>query len=148
MDPACASRFLKWPKPTSVKEVQKLLGFANSYRRYIKSYASLALPMNCLTTIASACFSYDFTSAWTAFYKLKSHFASTSLLSQFDPPLPTLVETDSSGYTISAINSQTHRTPSDSNKSQQRPVAFHSQRLSPSKLRSLWHLPRRNACHR
>jgi len=134
MDPARASTILDWPEPTTVKEVQKFLGFANSYRRYIDDYASLALPMNRLTTIVSARLPFNFAPARSAFAKLKARFASTSLLSHFAPSLPTLVETDSSGYAISAILSQTHPTPSSSNKSEQRPVAFYSRKLTKSEL--------------
>jgi len=74
MDPARASAILEWPEPTSVKEVQKLLGFANSYRRYIKDYASLALPMNRLTTTVSARLPFDFGPARSAFLELKESF--------------------------------------------------------------------------
>jgi len=37
---------LKWPRPKTVKEVQKFLGLANYYRRFIKDFAKLAKPLH------------------------------------------------------------------------------------------------------
>jgi hypothetical protein len=34
---------LEWPTPTSVKEVQAFIGFANFYRRFIKNFSRVAL---------------------------------------------------------------------------------------------------------
>ena len=36
---------LEWPRPKMVKEVQKFLGLANYYRRFIKDFAKLAKPL-------------------------------------------------------------------------------------------------------
>jgi len=40
---------LKWPTPQCVKDVRKFLGLANYYRRFVKNFAKVALPMNRLT---------------------------------------------------------------------------------------------------
>jgi len=37
---------LKWPMPQCVRDVRKFLGLANYYRRFVKDFAKVALPMN------------------------------------------------------------------------------------------------------
>jgi len=37
---------LEWPTPKSVKEVQKFLGLANFYRRFIEGFAMVARPLH------------------------------------------------------------------------------------------------------
>jgi len=36
---------LEWPRPKTVKEVQKFLELANYYRRFVKDFAKIAKPM-------------------------------------------------------------------------------------------------------
>jgi len=40
---------LKWPTPQCVRDVRKFLGLANYYRRFVKDFAKVVLPMNQLT---------------------------------------------------------------------------------------------------
>ena len=37
---------LEWPTPKCVKDVQKFLGLANYYRRFVKDFAEIARPMH------------------------------------------------------------------------------------------------------
>jgi len=37
---------LKWPTPQCVRDVRKLLGLANYYKRFVKDFTKVALPMN------------------------------------------------------------------------------------------------------
>jgi len=39
---------LNWPAPRNVKEMQKFLGLANYYRRFIKDFAKIATPLHVL----------------------------------------------------------------------------------------------------
>ncbi len=34
-----------WPEPQSVRDIQVFLGFANSYRRFIKNFSRIAAPL-------------------------------------------------------------------------------------------------------
>ena len=37
---------LEWPTPKCIKDVQKFLGLANYYRRFVKDFAEIARPMH------------------------------------------------------------------------------------------------------
>ena len=37
---------LNWPTPKNIKEVQKFLGLANYYRRFIKNFAKIVAPLH------------------------------------------------------------------------------------------------------
>jgi len=39
---------LSWPAPRNIKEVQKSLGLANYYRRFIKDFAKIAVLLHML----------------------------------------------------------------------------------------------------
>ena len=45
MDPAKVEAILKWPHPKNIEELQIFLGLAGFYRKYIKDYAKLSVPM-------------------------------------------------------------------------------------------------------
>jgi hypothetical protein len=49
MNPKKLDTIVSWPEPTSIKEVQSFLGFANFYRRFIDGYSRTALPLTDLT---------------------------------------------------------------------------------------------------
>merc|ERR1712035_10687 len=45
MDPEKVSAVADWVTPNSRKEVQRFLGFANFYRKFIRNYSSIASPL-------------------------------------------------------------------------------------------------------
>ena len=49
MDPAKILAIQNWPILKTVKQVQSFLGFANFYRRFIKNFSKIALPLTTLT---------------------------------------------------------------------------------------------------
>ena len=49
MDPAKVAAITEWPRPSSVREVQSFLGFANFYRKFIADYSGIASPLTNLT---------------------------------------------------------------------------------------------------
>ncbi|CAJ0968825.1 unnamed protein product, partial [Ranitomeya imitator] len=49
MDPVKVQAIYDWTQPTFVKSLQKFLGFANFYRRYIANFSSVAKPLTDLT---------------------------------------------------------------------------------------------------
>jgi hypothetical protein len=48
MDPEKVKVILDWPVPTSVKELQSFLGFANFYRRFVDNYSGITKTMTSL----------------------------------------------------------------------------------------------------
>jgi len=49
MDPVKLQVVKDWPRPKSVKDIQKFLGFCNFYRRFVHAYSTLARPLFDLT---------------------------------------------------------------------------------------------------
>jgi len=49
MDPKKTLTVCDWPQPSSVKEVQRMLGCANFYRKFIRGFNSVVAPLTNLT---------------------------------------------------------------------------------------------------
>src|ERR1700720_2629224 len=49
MDPAKIQTIQDWPEPRKVNDIQKFLGFANFYRRFIDNYSDIVIPLTRLT---------------------------------------------------------------------------------------------------
>jgi transposase InsO family protein len=119
------SAIMDWPEPTKLREIQQFLGFANFYRRFIRGYSRIIMPLTKLLR-KNTDFLFD-DAARKAFNTIKQAFASADFLRHFDPDLPTVIETDSSDYAISAILSQYHGPTLH-------PVAFMSRKMLPAEL--------------
>ncbi len=109
MDPAKVEAVANWPTPDSRKAVQRFLGFANFYRRFIRGFSQIALPLTNLTSTRwRFCWSEQ---AQEAFERLKGCFISAPILNNPDPSCQFVVEVDASEVGVGAILSQ--RSPSD-----------------------------------
>ena len=49
MDPVKLTAVKQWPRPKTIKDIQKFLGFCNFYCRFVKAYSELARPLFNLT---------------------------------------------------------------------------------------------------
>uniref|UniRef100_A0A8C4ZXL3 Gypsy retrotransposon integrase-like protein 1 n=1 Tax=Gadus morhua TaxID=8049 RepID=A0A8C4ZXL3_GADMO len=114
-----------WERPTSRRELQRFLGFANFYRRFIRNYGSLAAPLTALTS-SRVKFTWS-PAAEAAFNDLKSRFTSAPILSQPDPDRQFIVEVDASDVGVGAILSQ--KSGADQKV---HPCAFYSHKLTPT----------------
>lgn len=121
MDPKKIAAILDWPHPTNRTELQRFLGFANFYHRFIANFAQIAHPLHSLTGKAP----WKWTATEQAAFCALQHAVATA---------PTLaipsdhgqyrVEADSSGFATGAVLSQYQ------DDGTWRPVAFYSRSLS------------------
>ena len=130
VDPGKFSAIETYPVPKSVKNVRAFVGMAQYYRRYIKDFAKIALPLNKLLR-------KDVNFQWTrecqeAFDTLKKTLITAPVLAfaQFDKPF--ILATDSSDESIGYVLSQL-----DSN-GKEHPIAYGGRALRNEELR--WHI--------
>ncbi|KAL0173827.1 hypothetical protein M9458_029795, partial [Cirrhinus mrigala] len=113
-----------WPTPTSIKELQRFLGFSNFYRRFIQNYSIISAPLTSLLRGTPKSLSWN-PEAHEAFQQLKTIFSTAPLLHHPDPELPSMVEVDASTTGIGAVLSQAVGEPPLFH-----PCAFYSRKLS------------------
>jgi len=92
---------LNWPAPRNIKEVQKFLGLANYYRRFIKSFARIAAPLYMLVRKEQKW-------KWEkkqeeAFEKLKAVFTTEPILAIPDIDRKMRVEANALDYVIGGV---------------------------------------------
>ena len=84
---------LSWPAPRNVKEVQKFLGLANYYRRFIKNFARIAAPLHVIVRKEQE----------EAFKELKTAFTTEPILAIPDIDKEMRVEADVSDYAMGGV---------------------------------------------
>uniref|UniRef100_A0A8C5M348 Gypsy retrotransposon integrase-like protein 1 n=1 Tax=Leptobrachium leishanense TaxID=445787 RepID=A0A8C5M348_9ANUR len=127
MDPLKITAITSWPTPANKIEVQRFLGFANFYRKFIRDFSKQVQPLTALTKKNN-----EFTwtpETQTAFKRLQHLFISAPILELPDLTKPFFLEVDASDKATGAILSQ--RNDSDDKL---HPVAFHSKRLSVAEI--------------
>ncbi|KAK3512015.1 hypothetical protein QTP70_027614 [Hemibagrus guttatus] len=110
MDNSKIATVTEWPRPTTVKELQRFLGFANFYRRFIRNYSITAAPLTSLLKGKPSSLKWT-ENAIQAFTNLKNSFTTAPILKHPDPSLPFVVEVDASDSGIGAVLSQRHGQP-------------------------------------
>lgn len=123
MDPTKVAAMTDWPVPDLRKQLQRFLGFANFYRRFIRNYSSPAAPLTALTSVNRPFLWLS--AADSAFWTLKERFTTVPILRMPDLALQFVVEVDASDVEVGAVLSQR---AADNQKLH--PCAFLSRRLS------------------
>ncbi len=59
MDKGKVEAITSWPRPTTIKELQRFLGFSNFYRRFIANYSSITSPLTDLLKGGNKSLSWD-----------------------------------------------------------------------------------------
>ena len=103
-DPSKVDVVNKWSTPATVQELQKCLGQAGYYKRYVKNFAGIAKPLYRLTEKGRDL-------KWTsecaeAFGKLKALLVSAPILIFPDFSNDFILDTDASEYGLGAVLSQ------------------------------------------
>uniref|UniRef100_A0AAQ4PQG4 Gypsy retrotransposon integrase-like protein 1 n=1 Tax=Gasterosteus aculeatus aculeatus TaxID=481459 RepID=A0AAQ4PQG4_GASAC len=124
MDKDKIKAVVDWPGPQTVKELQRFLGFANFYRRFIRNFSSVAAPLTSLLKGSPKKLVWNEAAA-RAFRELKDRFTSAPVLKHPDPNLPFVVEVDTSETGVGGILSQRHGKPAKLH-----PCAFFSRKLT------------------
>ncbi len=99
MDDNKVRAVVDWPQPRTLKELQRFLGFANFYRRFIRSFSSVSAPLTSLTKRATSQLPWS-TEAGQAFQELKDRFTSAPILHHPNPSHPFIMEVDASSTGI------------------------------------------------
>ena len=130
VDPSKYSAIETYPVPKNAKNVRAFLGLAQFYRKYIKSFAQIALPLNKLLR-------KDVKFEWTeecnqAFLTLKKALITAPVLAfaQFDKPFILAVDAsdESIGFVLSQLDSE----------GKEHPIAYGGRALRNEELR--WHI--------
>uniref|UniRef100_A0A9J7WUR7 Gypsy retrotransposon integrase-like protein 1 n=1 Tax=Cyprinus carpio carpio TaxID=630221 RepID=A0A9J7WUR7_CYPCA len=124
MDDNKVQAVVNWPQPTSMKELQRFLGFANFYRRFIRNFSMIVAPLTSLLQGGGRCFRWS-SECTAAFESLKRRFTTAPILHHPDPEREFIVEVDASNTGVGAILSQRHGNPA-----KMYPCAFYSRKLN------------------
>ncbi|SOV01580.1 uncharacterized protein UDID_18214 [Ustilago sp. UG-2017a] len=85
MDPEKVRTVKEWPMPVSIHDIQRFLGFANFYRRFIAHFARIAKPLTSLVKPTERFRKFELPEeAQQAFHQLIQAFTSAGVLQHFD----------------------------------------------------------------
>ena len=101
MDPNKISIIQNWPTPKKIRDVQSFLGLPNFYRKFIKDFAKMQVPLNNLLKKETK---WNWTQECEeSFLSLKKAICSYPILRQVDPNLQFVLYTDASGFALGAV---------------------------------------------
>ena len=115
----------QWPMPTNTSDIRSFLGIASYYRKFVKHFAAIAMPLTDLLHKDNV-FRWQ-NAEQEAFEQLKMSLTTAPVLALPDPSKLFLVTTDASDYVIGTILSQ------DQGKGEQ-PIVYESRKMTPAEL--------------
>jgi hypothetical protein len=103
MDQVKVQAIKKWKPSNNVHELQIFLNFANYYRRFIRNYSKVTLPLtNLLRKENKTKFPLS-EQALSAFQQLKTAFSSAPIFAHSNPLKPSILKTDASDGAIAGV---------------------------------------------
>ncbi|KAK3529517.1 hypothetical protein QTP70_031959, partial [Hemibagrus guttatus] len=102
MDERKVAAVRDWLPPTTIKELQRFLGFANFYRRFSRGYSSITSPLTSLLCNNPKSLTWNPATS-QAFNTLKTAFTTAPLLVHPNPDLPFIVEADALTTGVGAV---------------------------------------------
>lgn len=126
-DPGRIQPIVDYPVPKCVKDVQRLIGMANWYRRFINDFSKITAAITDLLK-KNRPFVWS-NEADIAFQKLKKCLSSPPILATARYDLPFVIQCDASSTGAGAILTQTHE------DGQERVVSFFSHKFSGAQTR-------------
>ncbi len=111
-----------WPIPSTLKELQRFLGF---YRRFIRAFSSITAPLTSMLHQKPKNLLLS-SEASRSFDQLREAFCTAPTLAHPDPQRPFIMEVDASTVGVGAVLSQHHGEPPKLH-----PCAYFSRKLSP-----------------
>ncbi|KAL0180227.1 hypothetical protein M9458_025669, partial [Cirrhinus mrigala] len=126
MDERKVEAVLNWPRPSTLRELQRFLGFANFYRRFIRNFSTVAAPLTAMVKKGSSRLTWP-QAALQAYGELRQRFSSAPILHHPDPERPFVVEVDASSTGVGAVLSQRQGEPP-----KLFPCAYYSHKLTPA----------------
>jgi hypothetical protein len=122
MDAKKVTAIKDWQPPKNVHDVRSFLGLCNYYRRFVKGYSEIALP---LTELTKKDKDWDWSSqCQNAFERLKKSMWTNPVLALPDMTKPFEVHTDASDFALGGVLMQ-----------EGHPVAYESRKLNPTERR-------------
>ncbi|KAL0188510.1 hypothetical protein M9458_015609, partial [Cirrhinus mrigala] len=110
MDERKVEAVLNWPRPSTLRELQRFLGFANFYRRFIRNFSTVAAPLTAMVKKGTTRLTWS-PAALQAFGDLRQRFSTAPILHHPDPDKPFVVEVDASSTGVGAVLSQRQGEP-------------------------------------
>lgn len=142
-NPKKIAKIIEWPIPGNITEVRGFLNLCTYYKRFIKSFSSIASPLYKLTEGSPKPGSKII---WKkeqgeSFHNLKKALTNTVTLSHATPFAPFVLDTDPSGTNVGAVLQQDEKAEIKGDfdlveyakvvkNKDLRPIAFESRKLS------------------
>ncbi len=131
MDDHKVQAVLNWPKPMTIKELQRFLCFANFYKCFIRDFSFIAAPLTSMTKRGEVAYSGHQQLTQQSGH-LKERFSTAPILHHPDPEREFVVEIDASSTGVGAVLSQRQGSPP-----KLFPCAYFSRKLNTSNEGSL-----------